>query len=322
MDGTTGNGGTAGTASGGGTDPGTSGAGETTTGSDGTDPVAPTTGTGGGEATGTTGAVDPCPVGSRGCACEGASCDGDLICREGWCTPPDLAFVPDEGPTRQGCNPGGACQPDEGPAHDVRVSPFFIELTEVTQASFLECIRDGLCDYPTAGCSDDFDPDLRGDLPMVCVDHGDARDYCDWAMRRLPTEAEWEKAARGPQARTYPWGEAAPTCDVVRFSDCSQTLPTTANSNPGGRSWVGALNMAGNVREIVADWYGSNAYDGRDGLDPAISDPTGPVSGVNRVVRGGGFDDPAQDLRTTARFTTDEAPDGSTGFRCAEDLNP
>ncbi|HUM28447.1 MAG TPA: SUMF1/EgtB/PvdO family nonheme iron enzyme, partial [Anaerolineales bacterium] len=150
--------------------------------------------------------------------------------------------------------------------------------------------------------------------PVVYVDWEMARTYCDWRDAQLPTEAQWEKAARGMDARTYPWGEGI-ACSQANYLSCIEdTQPF--DSYAGSLSPYGAYNMAGNVWEWVADWY-SPAYDVSE-----TDNPVGAESGERRVLRGGGWNQHEYLLRTSARLgvvPTDVFL--SFGFRCASDVN-
>ena len=109
------------------------------------------------------------------------------------------------------------CKDDENPSHMVSLTAFSIDKTEVTQAEYTSCVQAGKCTAPSC----DWDCS-QGDLPAGCVNWGDAKAYCTWASGHLPTEAEWELAARGTDARVYPWGNAAPTCDLVNMEGCGE----------------------------------------------------------------------------------------------------
>jgi serine/threonine-protein kinase len=223
----------------------------------------------------------------------------------------------------------GECQRDwfqhESPQHFVTLSGFWIDQTEVSNKQYQLCVQAGVCSV-LAGCSDDesvYDDAFEASHPVVCVSWSDAAAYCSWAGARLPTESEWEYAARGTESHLYPWGDVF---DGTRLNFCdancdydwrqskhddgySMTAPVT--SYPGGGSWCGALNMAGNVGEWVLDWYG--AYS-----SAPQSNPQGPPTGTKRVLRGGSWYSTAPGVRLASR--SGEAPHNaydSVGIRCA-----
>jgi len=199
---------------------------------------------------------------------------------------------------------------DEQPQHEVTLDGFWIDRTEVTAAQYALCVAAGDCTGGTGS----------GDYPVYYVNWNDAYGYCTWAGGRLPTEAEWEYAARGPQANRYPWGEEAPACELAQFSSCDgDTVPV--GSLPAGRSWVGALDMAGNVWEWVRDWYNSDYYENSPATNPA-----GPSEGDYKVLRGGGWTGSSRYVRSADRIATrpgvryifqPEDRNVYFGFRCA-----
>jgi serine/threonine-protein kinase len=179
------------------------------------------------------------------------------------------------------------CEAYEKPVHTVGLDAFWIDQTEVTNAQFAGCVEAGACDPPENSSSDTRDTyygdGAYDDYPVIGVEWDQAVAYCDWAGARLPTEAEWEYAARGPEGRRYPWGNSEPDCEKANFRGCAEDT-TAVGSYPGGASWCGALDMSGNVWEWVADYEGPYSSERE-------SNPTGPASGGNRVRRGGAWYD-------------------------------
>jgi Tol biopolymer transport system component len=189
---------------------------------------------------------------------------------------------------------------NEQPVHMVALDGFWIDKYEVTNAQYQMCVEAGGCQAPTT-CNwgtPTYGKADKADHPVVCVDWQGAQDYCEWAGGRLPTEAEWEYAARGAARNVFPWGDTfdgtlANFCDTNCTQDWknsgyddgySQTAPV--GSYPDGISWCGAEDMAGNVWERVSDWYDSDYYR----VSPA-ENPVGPSSGEYRVARGGSWRD-------------------------------
>jgi sulfatase modifying factor 1 len=211
---------------------------------------------------------------------------------------------------------------NEQPIRQVLVDAFWIDSWEVTVADYAMCPT---CSTPDIGPGCNWNVAGMDNHPVNCVAWDEATTYCAWVAggtRRLPTEAEWEMAARGTDARRYPWGDLpVPSCTHIVMEDASMggsgcgtgaTMPV--GSKPMGASPYGAQDMAGNVWEWVADWYEA-PYDAE-----ATNNPTGPVMGSAHIVRGGSwvFDDP-DDFRTSNRaFYEDPTYDGfNVGFRCA-----
>jgi formylglycine-generating enzyme required for sulfatase activity len=229
-----------------------------------------------------------------------------------------MVYVPG-GTFQMGADEGDPdAETDEFPQHPVTLAGFWIDQTEVTNAQFVAFLNErgnsgeGGRRYLTMGrgyCQIQEDDGeywvgRAADRPVVMVSWFGAEAYCQWAGGRLPTEAEWEYAARGPAGYIYPWGEDPPTCELARYGDCARSLFPVA-SLPDGASWCGALDMAGNVWEWVADWFGRYPAGPQE-------NPTGPVSGHFRVQRGGGWHSPRWELRTTFR-AHDTAPSSYNG---------
>jgi serine/threonine-protein kinase len=193
---------------------------------------------------------------------------------------------------------------NEKPQHRVYLDAYWIDQTEVTQGMYAECVAAGKCIPPI--CSHGGD-----NYPVVCMAWDDAAAYCAWVGRRLPTEAEWEKAARGTDGRKYPWGNQAPDSGLLNFNrNVGNT--TEVGHYPGGASPYGALDMAGNVTEWVADWYDANYY-----ASSPSQNPSGPSSGEYRVLRGGSWGYDILSIRLAIRYGF--APDRRNdcgGFRC------
>jgi formylglycine-generating enzyme required for sulfatase activity len=217
----------------------------------------------------------------------------------------EMVSVP-AGSFMMGCNSAvdTSCNPDESPYHSVYLDAFSIDKTEVTQAAYSSCIAAGTC-LAIQGLPSD-------QVPVHDMTLANAMDYCAWVGERLPTEAEWEKAARGTDGRIYPWGNDAPTCDLAVFGTCA-SAPAAVGGRSAGASPYGALDMAGNVAEWVADLYAADYYQ-----SSPDSDPTGPTTGTDHVDRGGWYRSSAAQVRVSFREanSADTAID-YVGFRCA-----
>jgi formylglycine-generating enzyme required for sulfatase activity len=223
-----------------------------------------------------------------------------------------MVYVP-EGSFLMGSDEGDG---DESPEHEVYLDGFWIDQTEVTNAMYAHCVDYGACERPNPSSSY-YGNSSYDEYPVIHVDWYQAQDYCQWAGRRLPTEAEWEKAARGDDGRIYPWGDESPSCNLANYSECAWDTERVG-SYAVGASPYGALDMAGNVWEWVADWYDSDYYD-----NSPSENPTGPSSGEGRVLRSGGWSTNPDLGRASNRNWS--IPAGSMmgyGFRCARDSSP
>ncbi len=228
-----------------------------------------------------------------------------------------LLYVP-EGPFSMGSEDGYS---DEKPVHMVNLSAFWVDATEVTNGMYVLCVEAGVCARPLRQSSNLIDYyygfEEYADYPVIFISWQDASDYCAWTGRRLPTEAEWEKAARGTDGRTYPWGFALPDETLANF-DHNLDDVTRVGSYPGGASPYGALDRAGNVAEWPADWYGEQYYS-----SSPESNPPGPETGEHRVVRGGswtGNDRGVWSFHRSIRLP--DSPAFDIGFRCVMDAQP
>ena len=210
---------------------------------------------------------------------------------------------------------------NERPAHQVYLDAYWIDQTEVTNKMYELCVSTGACKAPqtinSATAFLYYENIAFNNFPVIYVDWNMAYTYCGWAGRRLPTEAEWEKAARGADGRIYPWGNAAPDSTLLNFKGNVQDT-SSVKSYEAGKSPYGVYDMLGNVWEWVNDWYGEMYYQN----SPATN-PKGPNSGTAHVDRGGSWlkEDPAFTVSTR-----DNSGPGFTslnlGFRCAMSATP
>jgi len=262
-----------------------------------------------------------------------------------------MVLVP-EGDFQMGCNPAqahadkwclyleeelglpcprqaGKCDPSETPSRTVTLSPYFIDRSEVTVAAFTPCVQAGACSEPPTNASLRFYnyAGLSRDLhPVNGVTWEQAFDFCSWQGKRLCTEAEWEKAARGPDGRTYPWGDTPPNETLAVMDSTTdrtdESLPwplvsTTAQvcSREAGNSPYGLCDMAGNVWEWVADWYSPTAY-----ASQPSADPRGPNTGTLKAIKGGRYNHVGFSVRSSIRgFFPPDQRFVYLGFRCCAD---
>ena len=203
---------------------------------------------------------------------------------------------------------------DERPAHKVTIDSFSIDVYEVTvgqYAAFLQAKGiDPPADWKTINQS------ANQKRPIANVDSTDASAFCKWAGKRLPTEAEWEKAARGTDGRLYPWGNDPPTPLHANFGKTdwnNHGVLAPIGSFETGKSPYGIYDMAGNVWEWVSDWYDYNYYK----VSPS-QNPTGPSSGGTKAIRGGAWNSNPRAMRSSNRSLISPTDQGLNGFRCAK----
>lgn len=208
---------------------------------------------------------------------------------------------------------------DELPMHSVYLDSFYLDTYEVTTALYAKFLRNATRAEPARW--DEVRPDRDRDRPVIGVHWHDADAYCRHFHKRLPTEAEWEKAARGTDGRSFPWGNDRPTNQLANFNKCcswhSYETLATVGSLQAGQSPYGIYNLGGNVREWVADWYDAHYYTHSPSKNPA-----GPPHGRWKVLRGGSWHSDADNLRAALRYRQD--PDlrfNHIGFRCAQDAS-
>lgn len=218
---------------------------------------------------------------------------------------------------------------DEEPSHEVYLDAFYMDIYEVTNTAYKACVTADVCDPPQRTSSlnrDNYYGDSQfDDYPVIYVDWNQAQTYCEWRGASLPTEAQWEKAARGDGGRTYPWGN---TFDGTKVNFCDKnclfkwadktvddgyTDTSPVGIYEGGKSPYGIYDMAGNVSEWVADWHDDDYYS-----SSPDANPLGPSSGQFPGVRGGSWNDEAYLLVLSSRdWNSPLSAYPSFGFRCA-----
>ncbi len=224
----------------------------------------------------------------------------------------DMIFV-QEGVFTMGSDEGF---PDEQPPHLVTLSSYWIDEFEVTTHQYESCTDAGGCTpaAQSAGCNSGMED--RGDHPINCVTWEQAQSYCGWAQKRLATEAEWEKAARGTDRRRFPWGDAPPSSELLNYAN--NIGSTTPVGTYHGLSFYGLHDMGGNVSEWTADFYDPDYYANSPSMDPL-----GPDDGSTRVARGANWtagDFALEPLTTSARLRLPPTLfDAAIGFRCVAD---
>jgi formylglycine-generating enzyme len=222
-----------------------------------------------------------------------------------WLDGGQLVYVPSGGFTM---GTGAA----NAPQKNVSLDNYWIYKTDVTNKMYAQCIATGNCAPPAQELGTPvYSNSNFGDYPVVGVTWDMAANYCKWAQGQLPTEAQWEKAARGSQGSTYPWGSDSPGCDLLNFLGCLGHT-TSVSSYPNGNSTYGLLDMAGNVFQWVNDFYDEHYFESM----PAAN-PTGPASGASHGIRGASFEsDTSQIPSGTRHFGAPAYHNRDLGFRC------
>jgi len=271
-------------------------------------------------------------------SCEVCSVDTGIIsfCEDGLCTVSEGDFC-------MGCQEleGVYCNEDELPYHKIYLKTYKIDQYEVTAASFKECVKDGGCKkkhiYLDESVNCNYNVAGKENYPMNCINWLGAEEYCKWKGKRLPTEAEWEKAARGIDGRMYPWNSSTFGCkfsvvDPDEFINDNEGCALNKTWSIGllatGISPYGLYDMSGNVMEWVSDYYSNTYYTDIQNIEmPDDSEakntdnPQGPETGKSRVLRGGGWKTFSKDVYTFRRTRyVPEFGHDDYGFRCVEDI--
>jgi formylglycine-generating enzyme required for sulfatase activity len=204
---------------------------------------------------------------------------------------------------------------ENSPIRELYVSAFYIDKHEITTSLYATFMEQTGSD-PAPDEWEQFDPASHGNLPVVGVSWNEANAYCKWAGKRLPTDAEWERAARDSDERAYPWGNDEPTPDHAVFARTAdwayQGGVADVGSHPAGQSPEGVQDLAGNVSEWASDWF-SDSFDRDD-----TRNPQGPAEGTGKVIRGSAWQDPAEELLVVKRYHGEASlRRGDLGFRCA-----
>jgi formylglycine-generating enzyme required for sulfatase activity len=256
---------------------------------------------------------------------------GPKSCTDGVCEVKASEFVMGD------ANPD---RPEQCPARVVELGVFSMDEREISNADWEECVNAGACEEAPSWCESLVPYQEHDQLPVVCISWYEALDYCEWVGGRLPTEAEWEKAARGTDGPLWPWGNLSPSCATANFryvaDYCkggvvavgSYEFPIDAETPISETaSGFGLLDVTGNAWEWTADWFDAGWYRDAEDIDPAGPESCSLDVGGEReeclykVIRGGAWNTTQDTTRTTSRSFIDPAiSDDNISFRCAYDL--
>ena len=238
---------------------------------------------------------------------------------------PEKVFIP-AGTFLRGCDPehngGFGCPADELPLRTIFLDAFYIDRQLRTNNEYAACVEDGACTLPSKLSSKERD-DYYGNpiyarYPVIFVNWLQAEAYCEWAGGSIPTEAQWEKAARGSSdTRAFPWGDATPTCELsnslIGGSGCIDDTTAVGSYSPIANSPYGVQDLTGNVYEFMNDWYFGGYYH----IAPD-SNPQGPLTGTHKVRRSGAYGSSESFLRVATRIPVNlTGSQNYLGFRCA-----
>ena len=234
--------------------------------------------------------------------------------------PTDMTYV-EEGMSTLGAEDGDlAAKSDAKPIHQVYLKSYYIDIYEVTNNEYSDCVASGECSEPkelsSATRENYYNDPVFDRYPVINVTWEDAQNYCEYIGKRLPTEAEWEKAAMGTlDYRRYSWGNGSPQSYSMNISGVPADTEM-GNSYLKGASPYGLVDVVGNVSEWVSDWYSQTYY-----AESPVEDPTGPMNGTEKVVRGDSWNTDVESVHVTNRYSmTPEEYNNETGFRCAMDV--